>query len=143
MKNKLLLLLCLNSFALTYSQITFTEHILPLDSSHSFNSINFSDIDGDGDQDILTSHSSNSGTDKIYWHENLDGLGTFGSENLINGDAGDPRSPITGDFNGDGNADLLWRNSISGQIYMWFMDGIALDTSSSVGILSDLQWQIK
>ena len=27
------------------------------------------------------------------------------------------------DFDGDGNSDLLWRNTSSGQNYVWFMDG--------------------
>lgn len=102
----LLLFFCCFCFISVNSQISFTEHVLPLNSSLSLNTINFSDIDGDGDQDILTSHSSNSGTDKIFWHENLDGLGTFGPEILINDDARDPLSPITGDFNGDGYMDM-------------------------------------
>src|SRR6185295_12960256 len=29
----------------------------------------------------------------------------------------------TGDFNGDGHTDLLWRNTASGTAVVWFMDG--------------------
>ena len=31
----------------------------------------------------------------------------------------------TGDFNGDGHADLLWRHSGNGRVGMWLMDGVA------------------
>jgi FG-GAP repeat len=29
----------------------------------------------------------------------------------------------TGDFNGDGKGDLLWRDSVTGAVSIWFMDG--------------------
>ena len=28
-----------------------------------------------------------------------------------------------GDFSGDGRADVLWRNQVTGLAYIWFMDG--------------------
>jgi len=28
-----------------------------------------------------------------------------------------------GDFNGDGRADILWRNSSTGENYVWLMNG--------------------
>jgi hypothetical protein len=32
-----------------------------------------------------------------------------------------------GDFNGDGKADILWRNSTTGQVYIWLMNGTTID----------------
>lgn len=32
----------------------------------------------------------------------------------------------TGDFDGDGSADILWRNSSTGELQIWFMDGHTL-----------------
>ncbi len=29
----------------------------------------------------------------------------------------------TGDFNSDGKSDLVWRNSVTGEIVIWLMDG--------------------
>ena len=36
------------------------------------------------------------------------------------------------DFNGDGNADLLWRD-ISGNLSMWFMNGLSVASTAAVG----------
>ncbi|MBF0536921.1 MAG: VCBS repeat-containing protein [Nitrospirae bacterium] len=30
------------------------------------------------------------------------------------------------DFNGDGNSDLLWRNAVTGDVYIWFMSGTTI-----------------
>ena len=39
-----------------------------------------------------------------------------------------------GDFNGDGRADILWRNS-DGQVVEWFMNGANIIGSGSQGIV--------
>ena len=31
-----------------------------------------------------------------------------------------------GDFDGDGKSDILWRNSTTGQVYLWFISGTAM-----------------
>ena len=46
-----------------------------------------------------------------------------------------------GDFNGDGRADILWRNS-DGQVVEWFMNGANIIGSGSQGIVS-ADWQIE
>jgi len=38
----------------------------------------------------------------------------------------------TGDYNGDGMSDLLWRD-MSGNTAMWFMNGVTLSSTSTVG----------
>jgi hypothetical protein len=38
-----------------------------------------------------------------------------------------------GDFGGDGKADILWRNSSSGQVYVWFMNGTVISGGGSPG----------
>ena len=46
-----------------------------------------------------------------------------------------------GDYNGDGNADILWRNSSTGQNWMYLMNGAAI--ASSVGVNSvATAWQV-
>ena len=32
----------------------------------------------------------------------------------------------TGDFNGDGKSDILWRNTVTGETYIYLMDGLTL-----------------
>ena len=36
------------------------------------------------------------------------------------------RMVATGDYNGDGKVDIVWRHAVSGQNVIWFMDGINL-----------------
>jgi hypothetical protein len=50
----------------------------------------------------------------------------------------------TGDFNGDGQADLLWRNRTSGSIAAWFMnDGVqTAGVPLGPGLVEDTNWRI-
>jgi hypothetical protein len=36
-----------------------------------------------------------------------------------------------GDFNGDGKSDILWRNSTTGQVYLWFINGTTFASNGS------------
>ena len=47
-----------------------------------------------------------------------------------------------GDFNGDGKADILWRNSTSGQVYVWLMNGTTIASSGSPGTVTS-DWVIQ
>src|SRR5437879_8919703 len=48
-----------------------------------------------------------------------------------------------GDFDGDGKADIVWRNSASGQNYLYLMDGTAIKpTEGYLRPVGDLNWQI-
>src|SRR3989454_10351684 len=46
------------------------------------------------------------------------------------------------DFNGDGKADVLWRHALSGEVYVWLMNGAAIAASGSLGTVPDLNWKI-
>jgi Metallo-peptidase family M12/FG-GAP-like repeat/PKD-like domain len=48
----------------------------------------------------------------------------------------------TRDFNGDGSSDVLWRNSASGQIVAWFLNGSIFAGGASLGIVGDLSWKL-
>jgi hypothetical protein len=47
-----------------------------------------------------------------------------------------------GDFNADGNQDILWRNTSTGANYVWYMDGVTHLSGASIDTLSDLTWSI-
>src|SRR5437879_7826427 len=47
-----------------------------------------------------------------------------------------------GDFNGDGRADILWRNSSTGENYVWLMNGTTITGKGSVRTEPDLNWQV-
>jgi len=44
----------------------------------------------------------------------------------------------TGDFNGDGKADILWRRPSDGAVSMWLMDGTA--ATSTTTLFADPDW---
>jgi hypothetical protein len=39
---------------------------------------------------------------------------------------------LTGDYNGDGMSDLLWRDT-SGDTAIWFMNGVSVSSTASIG----------
>jgi len=61
------------------------------------------DLDGDGDLDVA---SASSGGSEVAWHVNTDGLGSFGSQEIVTTAALAPRSVIAADLDGDGYSEL-------------------------------------
>ncbi len=55
-------------------------------------------------------------------------------------DPADPTSTLN-DTNGDGKADILWRNTTSGAIYLYLMNGTSF-SSAYVNTVADPTWQI-
>ncbi len=78
------------------------------------------DMDNDGDMDVLSAASDDN---KIVWYENTDGLGNFGSEQIIYNVAGGGYSVCAADLDGDEDADVIystssriaWQENIDGQ----------------------------
>ncbi|RLD77354.1 MAG: hypothetical protein DRJ15_13690, partial [Bacteroidetes bacterium] len=62
------------------------------------------DIDEDGDMDVLSASLSD---DKIAWHENTDGQGSFSSQQIITTNADGAISVYATDIDGDGDMDVL------------------------------------
>jgi hypothetical protein len=69
------------------------------------------------------------------WHTALeDGRGIFAQRF-------DGAERVEGDFDGDGKADLLWRNATTGQAIVWLMDGDTRLEAGSIGTVS-ATWEI-
>ncbi len=47
-----------------------------------------------------------------------------------------------GDFNGDNRADILWRNSVTGENAVWFMEGAQLKDWKFLTPVADQNWKI-
>ncbi|WP_203295471.1 FG-GAP-like repeat-containing protein [Luteirhabdus pelagi] len=84
--------------------------------------IKLADFDGDGDMDVI-SISRNDG--KLAWYENIDGMGSFDSENIISLDFGFGTSVVVGDYDDDGDMDIVGSGRNPGLIYAFEnLDGL-------------------
>jgi len=71
------------------------------------------DLEGDGDMDVFTaSYLDNT----IAWHENLDGLGTFGAAHTITNGAQGAMAVFAADLDGDGDSDAVWAANAGDEI---------------------------
>ncbi len=87
-------------------------------------SIDLADIDGDNDIDVLATSGSER---RLYWFENLDGLGSFGSGHIIIEDpvAGFFNSIFSIDIDGDSDIDVISVELVDGRV-AWYenLDGL-------------------
>ena len=77
------------------------------------------DFDGDGDNDVV---ATSVGDDNVAWYENLDGLGTFGSQQLIS-NVGNPGAVVALDADGDGNYDIVYTSRGANNLVLHKNDG--------------------
>jgi hypothetical protein len=99
------------------------------------------DFDGDGKADILW---RNSVTGENYLYP-MDGLSIKATEGYVRTVA-DQSWQVAGigDFDGDGKADVLWRHAVSGQNYIFFMDGSTIKPGEGfIRTVADVNWQVK
>jgi uncharacterized delta-60 repeat protein len=112
--------------------------------------VQVADFNADGKADILWRNSS-TGQNAIWF---MDGTTWISGANLdsvsdLNWLIGDltgeivPRIGTLGpDFDGDGNPDILWSNSSTGEIVVWLMNGTQRLRGISLGFVSDTTWKI-
>lgn len=99
------------------------ENILTRSINSPIKSIT-SDIDGDGDKDVITI-SDNDG--KVSWYKNLDGFGNFGVQNFIDAELINVGNVIAIDLDRDGDIDIVTGETYSNRTskLVWYenLDG--------------------
>lgn len=106
------LLFCFSLFSQEFVEAQIIET-----NSLSTKAFHASDLDGDGDMDLITGH--NDFGSSIAWYEN-DGNGVFGSQTIISGFADPPVYAIfSSDLDGDGDMDVL-SVSVNDDIVAWY-----------------------
>lgn len=101
----------------TDGQGTFIgENIITDDAQFSY-FVSAVDVDNDGDMDIL-SNSGETGNDRIFWQENVDGLGNFGPQISFGENIQFCRYIIGADVDNDGDSDVVYSDQNAG-IVAW------------------------
>jgi hypothetical protein len=107
------------------------------------------DFTGDGQTDILWRNYGTSGVDAgkvLVWR--MDGITSTEAITVATIPGINWRIEGTGDFTGDGQTDILWRNhsgsgSDAGKVMVWEMNGTTFRSSRSITTLSDPNWRIE
>jgi hypothetical protein len=101
------------------------------------------DFSGDGKIDVLWHHVTTG--DLYVWF--LDGTVAVGGSYLTPRSSGGTDWVIRGtaDLDADGHLDLLWHHQTTGELYVWFMDGLAVRSGAFLTprALDDTRWQIR
>ncbi len=134
----------MNGGSITSDALTSNGAVVAPDASWSVAGI--SDFNGDGNADILWRNASG---EVSTWLMNGNSI-TSGADVTSGGTAVRPDASWsvagTGDFNGDGNADILWRNA-SGELTAWLMNGSSIVssgdvTSNGATVRPDASWSV-
>jgi hypothetical protein len=111
---------------------SFGQGRIIADTDYLYN-MSATDIDGDGDLDVFANLYHNSINNRLVWYENIDGLGNFSDENLI--EIGDfyVSTLLNFDLDNDGDMDLITSyESYSPSQLIWYenIDGLGNFSSS-------------
>lgn len=102
----------------------FSDMILIAENIPKPNVINSSDIDNDGDLDLISSSFINSGaTSEIFYLLNYNGLGDFTNPNSITNEIDYTTGLFTCDINLDGKIDLVSSSQIDSKI-AWYSNNL-------------------
>jgi peptidyl-Asp metalloendopeptidase len=96
------------------------------------------DFNGDGFADVLWRHST-SGQNYVHMMSGAAILPSSGSLPTVV--EAEWKVAAVDDFNGDGRADIYWRNSATGECYLWLMSSLSVTTVQRVHSAS-LSWEI-
>jgi Leucine-rich repeat (LRR) protein len=114
--------------------------VLPAAPDLNWRIMGTGDFNKDGNIDILWRNIGPSGA-VVIWYMN--GTTWTGSAEVYDVTDSNWQIVATGDFNLDGDVDILWRyNGAGGYNVIWYMKGASWDGSEYLPSVTDLNWQI-
>jgi len=96
------------------------------------------DFNGDGNVDVIWENAETGGVDRAIWYLNGTGIASFG---YLAGIPPEWKIVGAGDFNGDGQTDLVWEDTSTGQRSIWLMNGVAIQGFGDLGTVGTA-WHI-
>jgi hypothetical protein len=97
------------------------------------------DLDGDGKADVLWRNAS---TGENYFYP-MNGLAIGAGEGYVRTVADTGWKIVgRGDFNGDGKGDVFWRNTSTGDNYIFLMSGTAIVSEGFVRTVAETNWEV-
>jgi hypothetical protein len=116
-----------------------TEGYLRTVADQNWHIVGVGDFDGDAKADILWRNTS-TGENYLY---PMDGRTIKPGEGSIRTVANQAwQLKGVGDFNGDGRADIVWRNSATGENYIYLMSGTTIAGEGYLRTVADPNWRI-
>jgi len=120
-------------FLLLYSSMMYSQFDNgTLISSNAINArfVKIADVDGDGFHDVLV---ASPGNDSLEWYKNIDGLGTFGTKQVIHQGIYEYRFIATADIDNDGDLDIL-TTALFDNLVIWFenLDGLGSFSTTKI-----------
>lgn len=97
------------------------------------------DMDNDGDEDLVAS-ITDTFTGWIVWYENIDGVGTFGPENLLIQNAWDFSKISLIDINNDGLLDIVATEFVYAQGKIFWCKNLGNETFGPMQIIYQFAW---
>jgi hypothetical protein len=98
------------------------------------------DFDGDGKVDILWRYYGAGGSNLVWY---MDGTTWIGNGWLPAVTDINWKIEGTGDFDGDGKVDILWRDYSLGYNVIWYMDGAMWAGNEWLPAVTDINWRIE
>jgi hypothetical protein len=127
------------------SAITYNGGAVAPDSSWTVAGVG--DFDGDGHVDVLWRQAATGLLAEWLMNGSTITAAAAPTFHSVQGQAISPDSSWSivefGDFNNDGNTDMLWRQNTTGALSEWLMNGTTITASNAVGVTPDGSWQVQ